>query len=87
MGVAKNYVLNSGAISTDKPLELEGIEILKHAVTGAAITNIGSKVYYTADDALSMTMVGGGIAGSQVGRLHGFHEDGTPLVDLSKNEW
>jgi hypothetical protein len=88
LGVAKNYYNNTGAATTTKVIEFEPVEILKYAVTGAAVTNIGAKVYYTDDDALSMTIVGGtGVAGSQVGRLHGLHEDGTPLVDLSKNEF
>lgn len=88
LGVAKNYYNNAGGATTAKVIEFDNIEILKYAVTGAAVTNIGVKVYYTDDNVLSTTIVGGtGVAGSQVGRLHGFHEDGTALTDLSKNEF
>jgi hypothetical protein len=88
-GVADTYYLESTASpTTDKPVRLQPIAILKHAVTGAVDTNIGEKVYYTADDTLSMTIVPTtGVAGSQVGRLHGFHKDGTPLVDMTKIEY
>lgn len=88
-GIANNYYNNTGVgATTTNVLEFEPMELLKYAVTGAAATNIGEKVYYTDDDALSMTIVPAtGVAGSQVGRLHGFHKDGVPLVDMSKDEF
>jgi hypothetical protein len=89
VGVAEEYYNNTAVTATtDFPLSVRFEDILKHAVTGATEIVVGNKVYYTADDALSMTIVGGtGVAGSQVGRLQGFHKDTTPLVDLSKNEF
>ncbi len=83
IGIAKNKVENPGAITTNKPLELLAAKILIHAVTGATADLIGDPVYYTDDDALSMTIVPStGVARSQVGTLHGFDADGTPLVRL-----
>ncbi len=88
-GVSKEHIDNlTGAITTDKPVEFQTVEILKYAVTGADNTNIGDKVYYTDDNVLSMTIVPStGVAGSQVGRLHGFDTDSTALTDFSKDEF
>jgi hypothetical protein len=88
-GIAANEVDNSsGALTTDRPLRIEPVTLLKHAVTGATAATIGAKVYYTADDTLSLTIVPGtGVLGSQVGRIHSIHFDGVPLVDVTQNEY
>jgi hypothetical protein len=89
VGIAENYYANTVASpTTDEPLTVRFEDLLKHAVTGGTAANITAKVYYTDNDALSTTIVPStGVVGSQVGRLHAIHKDGTPIVDLSKNEY
>jgi hypothetical protein len=90
LGIAKNYYDNAsgGAVTSERVLHFQPVAFLVQAVTGATTATIGAKVYYTGAQTLSMTKVAStGVEGSQVGRLHGFTVDDTPIIDLTKNEF
>jgi hypothetical protein len=86
MGIAQNTVTNTSGTTTDAPLNVESGQLERFTLsTTPTDADLGKKVYYVADDSVSLTIVGGtGVAESQVGIIASLITGDDIWVDTTK---